>query len=349
LQQRRKTFIVGAGASAEFSLPTGSQLVSQIEQYCDLKTDSIGLASSGDRIMWRAIEILSQELDLRPHYLAQVALDVRRNMGLAPSIDNFLNAKQSEKGWAEVGKLAIARAILQAERFSGLALNNPNHLEMPDFARLSQNWLVELFRILATRKDKEEFCESLGSCFFIIYNYDRVVEHFFHQAIMSYFNLDYLEVDSICRKHLNVVHVYGALGEVNCTKSAEFGKNDDYRYLLTASKNIKTFSEGVDKPEQIETARKWIDSTDVLVFLGFGFLPLNLRTLGPKEGNKYNKGRFIATSKGMSQDNLNIAKNIIQHEWFGGRDYSFEFLNAAASDLVWQHSYYLADADFRQT
>ncbi|MEZ5911556.1 MAG: hypothetical protein R3D84_04400 [Paracoccaceae bacterium] len=210
---------------------------------------------------------------------------------------------------------------------------------MDQVSRASENWLTELFRILVARKDKEDFCDALASCKFITFNYDRVIEQFFHQSIKSYFGLSDKEVDDLCKDHLSVIHVYGWLGEVDCSKSLNFGNNDDVHYLVEAASRIKTFTEGVHDSEQISMARDWIRDCNNLIFLGFSFLPLNLRVLAPNRDEKYSKGRVLGTSPyGMSEDNLEIAKNILRHEWYGGMDYNLEFDEVAANELIWRHS-----------
>lgn len=344
---RLKTFIVGAGASAEFNLPTGRQLVSQIEDLCSFNVGDFGDVISGDVMMRRAFEILPKADGKRwnTSFLADVASKVRQNMGLAPSIDNFLESKRGIEGWSEVGKLAIARAILKEERASKLWFEDNNIRNLPSFAQFPQNWLTELFRILVAQKGKDEFCEALAACRFVTFNYDRVIQQFFHQAVRSYFGLDIEASDSLCRKCLNIVHVYGGLGEVSCHDARNFGQVDNVQYLVSAAGRIKTFTEGVDGIEKISIAREWISETNALIFVGFGFLPLNLQVLAPNKGSKYSKERVIGTVRNMPPDNLRIVRNLLRNEWFGGMDYTLEFEDVPASELIWRHSLYLSEAD----
>lgn len=346
---RRKTFIVGAGASAEFGLPTGTQLVEKIEHFCDLKADRFGQSQSGDKIMWGAFDILPHPEGQKwnPSGLAHVASKVRQNMGLAPSIDNFLDSKRGELGWSEVGKLAIARAILEEERKSKLWFDTSNSYNLPNFANLPPNWLRELFRILVAQKSNKEFCDALASCYFITFNYDRVIEHFFHQAIKSYFDLSNEAADEICKENLAVFHVYGDLGDVNCVGAAAFGRNGDRHYLVQAASRILTFTEGAKDQAQLQIAKTYIDKADVVAFVGFGFLPLNLRILAPSNGNHYSKRTVLGTTKGMSPSNLEIAKNIIPREWYGREHYSIDFEEVASSELIWRNSMFLSELDAR--
>ncbi|MDB4111076.1 hypothetical protein N9571_00750, partial [Yoonia sp.] len=46
----------------------------------------------------------------------EVARQISRNMQLAPSIDNYLDTHKDNKALVNVGKLAIANAIIKAEK-----------------------------------------------------------------------------------------------------------------------------------------------------------------------------------------------------------------------------------------
>lgn len=346
--KRIKTFITGAGASKEFDLPTGGELVKEIEQLCNFRIDQFGRISSGDRVLARCFELAKSKTGERWNsaYLADVANKLRKNMGLAPSIDNFLGAHIEKDGWSDVGKLAIARAILKAERNSSLWFDSGNIYNNPDFSTLPPNWLTELFRTLVSRRGLDEFKAALDSCRFITFNYDRTIEQFFHQAIKSYFDIDGYEVDGICSEHLNVIHVYGSLGPVSCDGSSSFGNSEDDRHVGAAAKRIKVFTEGAPDDADLLRAKSWIRTTEVLVVLGFGFLPLNLRVLAPEpEEEKYPLHTWLMTSKGVAPKNLEIARTVLRNEWYGGRDYTLPFEDSFANEMIWRNSFFLSEAD----
>jgi hypothetical protein len=255
--KRNKTFIVGAGASAELGLPTGRELVEEIERVAHFTFDDFGQFSSGDRILMQAFGQLPNPPDKRwnPNGLANVATKVRANMGLAPSIDFFLDSKQNVEGWSQVGKLLIARCILSAEHKSRLYFDRNKANAAPGFAELPTNWLSELFRLLVAKRGLKGFCDGLVSCRFVTFNYDRTTEQFFHQAIKSWFVLDDVEVDKICAENLQVVHVYGGLGDVNCALSGNFGDSENPSALVSAASRIQTFTETVRGAHRIDKAR----------------------------------------------------------------------------------------------
>jgi hypothetical protein len=256
-----------------------------------------------------------------------------------------IGACWGEQGWSEVGKLAIARAILEEEYKSKLWFDTSNSYNLPNFANLPPNWLRELFRILVAQKSNKEFRDALASCYFITFNYDRIIEQFFHQAIKSYFDLSNEAADEICKENLSVFHVYGDLGEVNCVNASTFGRNTDRYYLVQAASRILTFTEGAKDQAQLQIAKANIDKADVVAFVGFGFLPLNLRILAPSSGRYYSKRTVLGTTKGMSPSNLEIAKNIILREWYGRDHYSINFEEVASNELIWRNSMFLSELD----
>lgn len=346
MMERKKAFVVGAGASAEFNLPTGQKLVEKIEDICRIESDHFGNLISGDIAMRRVLGSLERQDGSRwnPAFLAEVAGKIRKNMGLAPSIDNFLDTKQAEEGFAEVGKIAIARAILRAEARSPLYFDTSNFYNAPNFAQFPRNWLTELFRILVIRKGRQEFVAALDSCYFVTFNYDRTIEQFFHQAIRSYFDLEPPEVEEICAQYLHVFHVYGSLGELTGTNPVKFGEWEGPANIKNAAAQIRTFTEGVLDSTGIQFARHWISEADVLCFLGFGFLDLNLTALAPSEGLEYNHEKVIGTAKGVPENNLAQAWNFISHNWYGGERKTIPTEDVFANELIWRHSAFLSEA-----
>ena len=346
--KRIKTFIVGAGASAELGFPTGKGLVEKIEEAARFDFSDDGRFESGDPTLYRAFELLPHPEKLRwnPSGLVDVASKIRQNMGLAPSIDYFLDSKKDLVGWSDVGKILIAKCILEAERSSRLYFDRNSSILSPSFADLPSNWLTELFKILAARPEINGFIEGLRSCRFITFNYDRTIEQFFHQAIKSYFQLDDVDADKLCKDSLNVVHIYGSLGEVTCSQPQSFGCSKDVNALVAGSQKIKTFTESIDEKNDVVRAQDWVRESDTVVFLGFGFLPLNLEVIF-KGLNFPSKCRVLGTSLGIPEENLSIAKSILAYNWKGLNPRWLKFESVKCSELIWNHASYLGELDVR--
>jgi hypothetical protein len=113
-------FVVGAGASSECGLPVGTKLKTRIADALRFTSthNHIG-AGEGDEAIYNALQrgFHSQRFAT----LIDAALHISDGLSLSPSIDDFIDA-QGDDSIRVVGKLAIARTILQAEHDSDLYL-----------------------------------------------------------------------------------------------------------------------------------------------------------------------------------------------------------------------------------
>lgn len=342
---RTYTYVVGAGASVEFGFPVGETLTAEIAKLLKFSFDNFSRFQTGDRVLASAFEGVPHPDGnvYRSEYLLRISADISRNMGLAPSIDNYLEAQKDKEGIPEVGKMAIARAILQHERKCGLWVDWRKGHEV-DFSRLNDNWLTRLFRVLTAQRGLDSFSEALAQCRFVTFNYDRVIEHFFAKAIGSYFGLNANEVAEFISQHLNIVHVYGSLGNLGDGTAVGFGDFEtNYLNVQKAGARIKTFTEGIDDQEEIQTAKKWLQESNCLIFMGFAFLPLNLQALRPDEPLQCE--RILGTAYGVSKDNLNISKAILNNMWTKRPPEAFDFRPVTCSELISDLSGYLGEHD----
>ena len=126
--ERTNVIVVGAGASKEFNLPTGAELTSIIQKDLNFEVDGFGsvIVGNGDYKLKHAIEILSREINTSLTTYANIAKQISRNMALAPSIDNYLDTHKENPQLVEIGKLAIANAIMKAEQASSLKIDENN-------------------------------------------------------------------------------------------------------------------------------------------------------------------------------------------------------------------------------
>lgn len=348
--KRKTTYIVGAGASVEFGFPIGSDLTKEISDILRVRLDDFGHLKSGDKDVLRGLEEVLRHLPPAPEgkrwslgYLYGVANRVSRNMHLALSIDNFLEAKKDKIGYADTGKLAIAIQILKHERESGLWVD-PHKGGQTDFSRIKENWLLTLFRILSAQKGIDGFLSGLSLCHFITFNYDRVVEKFFTDAVQSYFELGMAEAQKAISENLNIFHVYGDLGSFSGGGGIEFGGGRDLRMAANASRNIRTFTEGVADIDKIGQATTWCEESDTIIFMGFAFLPLNLRAIRPQKMPGARK-RVYGTVYGMSEDNTQMAELLLRRTWFDGSPHIFSLRPVTCQKLIAEISGYLGEYD----
>lgn len=123
----------------------------------------------------------------------------------------------------------------------------------------------------------------------VTFNYDRVIEHYLYHSIMQLARLTEAEAADAMSK-LKIIHPYGKIGRLpwqpqdDCAILPYGGGLDlDEEALLDAGKRLRTFTETVDEPEIIGPMHKAIREAQQVVFLGFSFLPQNLKLMMPTE------------------------------------------------------------------
>lgn len=300
--------VVGAGASKEFRLPTGAELMDRIAAFCKVTIADFGEKKISNPLLAQAIHALSigkQNPIFRNTY-AEAGRRISENMPLAPSIDNYLHTHQSHEEIVSIGKIAIAATIIEAEAASLLSIKGRNVFDRPHFNGVKDTWIAALFRILVSGKDFEGFIKALGNITFVSFNYDRCLGQYLVYAALSYFNLDDGGVQRVIQT-LNIMHPYGSLGGLEWMGShlQGFGKVVNEHELIDISKRIKTFTEGAASGEE-DRIRSAIHEASNLIFLGFSFQALNMQLLGDHSSAKIS--RVMATGKGISEESIGLIK-----------------------------------------
>lgn len=313
----KKLFIVGAGASSEAELPLGEELKGNIAELLDIKF-SYSSQKSGDHKI-----VLAVNEYCRGHNNGQTFNDyissawlIRDHMIYAQSIDNFIDQHNGNKKIEQLGKLAIIRAILQAESTSLMKFHKSNH-QAPklDFTSLKGTWYIQLWRLLTENCRAEDLPDRLSKVAFIIFNYDRCIEHFIFHTLKSYYNLSEDRARELIQL-IEIYHPYGQAGSLPWARgqvNIEFGDEPSVEQLLQLSFQIKTFTEGTSEDEShINAIRNTINQAESLIFLGFAYYKQNLELLQPRyagSGPKMSNKLCIGTSIGISDYDTHQIKN----------------------------------------
>ncbi len=212
--------------------------------------------------------------------LASASRRIRAAMPLAPSIDNYIDAHNADRTVERCGKLAIVRTILAAEGRSTLMV--PPGGDTLDFGGLKDVWLVSLMKLLVENCRVDELAARLENITFIVFNYDRCIEHFLYHAIQTYYSIDAYRASEIIDS-LEVFHPYGSIGVLPHHGGAsvvDFGGEVNSSQLVALSSQIRTFTEGTDEESsEIIAIRSRIRQSSRLIFLGFAYHPLNMELL----------------------------------------------------------------------
>ena len=247
--ERPTVFVLGAGASAPFGFPVGRALLNSVCEIPNARVSRVlgPLKSLG--FTTAAVEQFCTEL---------------RYSG-ASSVDAFLEHRTEFLG---VGKSLIAAVLIPCEQEDRLFEAQQDGV----------NWYKYLRpRLIGT---PDEFSKNKLSI--ITYNYDRSFEHFLYTALRYTYSLSQEDCTAMCRQ-IPVLPLHGRLG---CLPWQGDGGRDynpqvSVDSLRRAAESIRVIHEDVEGDPAFEQARQLIAQADLIVFLGFGYNPVNLKRLIP--------------------------------------------------------------------
>ena len=244
------------------------------------------------------------------------AVQTSKALPLAQSIDHYIDSFKGQPEFEICGKIAIANEILIAERECTLPHEIPPHGAKGTFPEISDTWYTKLFRILFRRCPRKEVAARLATVAFVVFNYDRCLEHFLQIGLETHYGLSPSEAADEVAK-VDIIHAYGSLGPLsgfNNQVAVEFGKDALAHELLELSANIRTFSESEAEGNQdLDNIRKLVRRARKIVFLGFAYLDLNLEMLfpydGPSPAYSPEKRLILGTSFGFSDTDCALIRS----------------------------------------
>ena len=251
----KSVFILGAGASRPYLFPTANELRDLILERNESGQvlENMGFRSNaiGEYHAWFEDRMKAHSIDKED--LEQFQTRFRRSQFY--SIDAFIAANPK---WSHEGSIMIAAILLKCERE----------------ATLEGDWYQILFNELVA--DGRDF--PAGWFSIITFNYDRSLETYLLKAFINAYNLSGSEAGAMIER-INIVHVYGSLGSLEYGGSGSRVKYGAVGAMQGAAKNIKLVSPRAESEQSAEITLI-LEKASRLVFLGFGFDPMNLRALG---------------------------------------------------------------------
>jgi hypothetical protein len=121
--QKQTLFIVGAGASKEAGLPAARDLATRIAATLNIQPGQPGMELVGDRDIIDVINQNAVTSNDRNIWLDAARL-ISQGVVYYNSIDSFIDTHIADTKVQFLGKLAIAKTILQAEQASLLYIDN---------------------------------------------------------------------------------------------------------------------------------------------------------------------------------------------------------------------------------
>lgn len=292
--QKNTLFVLGAGASCEVGLPTGAQLTKIITSKLNVSRDHYTGYSGPDSELGEAFRSKVQGApsprdELQRYYAA--AYQITQAMPLEPSIDQYIDNHKGNKYIEFCGKLAIVESILEAERSSKIFLNYEASEYTPKYENLNETWYTYFIQYLCAGCHIDQLEELFEKVAFIVFNYDRCVEHILYHALQSKYGINDGHAADILSK-LTIVHPYGTVGKLAWQDEQPlmtFGQRATPSGLVLLSDEIKTFTERLENRKSVEKMKSLVYEAGNIVFLGFAFHSQNIKLIdsGLKNDRKY--------------------------------------------------------------
>ena len=252
---KRTVLVLAAGASAPYGFPTGQQLIKEISLHFEEYAFATGTRD--------AVEIRRR----------MAANEFVRSLQLSDpsSIDVFL---EHNPPMSEFGKEAIASVLLRIEQEEALFDWNEE--------RRKDHWYQYLWDRLSA-----DGADNFGKAplKIVTFNYDRSLEHYLFVVIRNMFHMG-PEAAGQVLKRLPITHVHGQLGRLPWQDGQDppvpYGPDAAHplgETIANATKGIRIISDDISMGVALRQAQEYLRDAQVIAFLGFGYLPLNLERL----------------------------------------------------------------------
>lgn len=322
--KNKTVLILGAGASFEAGLPIGDTLKAQIAEALQVRESSRswGDFHLADQSVSDAVKLLNRRSDSRFSWgeIITACKQIGSALPLARSIDNFLHSNQHSVTIEFCGKLGIVSCILKAERESLLKIADEQAANAGiDFSGLKDKW-YNRFAALMFESTFDDLRRSLENLTVISFNYDRCFEHFMYYSIITYYGRSPQEAAEVVNG-MKVFHPYGMVGYLpwmERSPMAKFGDQVDAERLLQLAGQIKTYTEGVDRESsEIQAIHSALRKALNVIFLGFGYIPLNMDLLRPNEDSDWTKvstqqKQYWGTAYRLSDEDTNVVTSKVK-------------------------------------
>ena len=309
----KTVFVIGAGASEEADLPIGKTLTDSIAALVDFKVEHFETLTRGDQQLYNVIKMMVQDDPQRwkDNHLLRSGHELAEAMKLAPSIDTFLQTHKNNQEFKVLGKLGIAKAILQAENSSKMAPTGENYQPF-EMRLLADTWYLSLAQHLFSGVPADDPGLAFKNVSFIVFNYDRCLELFLRRAVKVYFP-QYDGIEELMSK-VDIVHPYGSLGALRDSGEDGVPYGHSRSNIMGMANRILTFSETIEDDDRVDKMKALVKHAETLIFLGFAFHEQNMDLLGedvPKNEKQNAIERVYATTYGVSESDQQIIRGQI--------------------------------------
>ena len=304
-------FVIGAGASAEFGMPVGATLLSEVANDLRKIENSDGPRSQE---LLRIFINASNNDNARLNGLLDAARQLARAMEIHPSIDEALHYFAGNADAIRAGKLAVALRIMSSEAKGKLpASGNPDALAK--FRPQANTWLYYFLSMLVAGTELREDAPIFRNITIVNFNYDRTVEHFlYHSLHNAAARSRETAADSILR--LEMLRPYGRIGplpwEKAKSRTVDFGETAAREAaVVEAANSIRTFTEQFSDDQLSTRLRAALYEAKLVIFLGFGFHPQNMQLLQLPNRREGGDPLILATKWAIDEENDELIRRAI--------------------------------------
>ena len=248
------TFIIGAGASCGYGLPTGVRLLEMARE--------LGARSNVYQLLL-ACSFTTDELETFISELRRVPV---------MSLDSFLEKRQHRPETIKVGRGIIAGLM-------GQVVSEPRNVEQSS----ADEWWPYVFeRMHRGAATGDAFVSGNQQLRFVTFNFDTFIEEHLARDVHLMFGFSHRDVLEML-KTIPVIHVHGRLPNmppVPLTHDTVNGVPTKWcEWLLAAAAQINVVLDPISA-EVVETARAAVRNAQVICFLGLAYDRTNLERLG---------------------------------------------------------------------
>ncbi len=294
--KKNTLLVLGAAVSHEVGMPLGSGL-----KKCIL--DALPSQNAGDRFVRGT---LYEGPDFATNLRA--CDEIRTALPKAVSIDNLVEHRSGDAAFLRCAKVGIVAAILKSEAQS--LVYRAEGATVGSILTADPSTYEALFQIIVARASVGGLEDAVRSVRVVNFNYDRCLEHYFHDWLVGYSGLDHSHAWRVVEA-LPVVRPYGTVGPLakmsgRSSKPVPFGARLEGLNLNELAGNILTFSEE-RASETDDRVREYVELSEQIIFLGCAYHPQNLALLRPNRSSwntAYGTCYIVPPEDKMSHPNL---------------------------------------------
>ncbi len=281
------TFVIGAGTSIPFGMPSGFELLKKICQSdCDLDQTRYPFFT-------HAANTCLNPYTKNPHD------DFREKLRTSSfdSVDRFI---QDNEEYVDYAKACISHILLQAEK------NAAFHCTDALYQKVNQNAFRRLWNAMGQPGDVSR---EVHRHRFVTFNYDRLLEHFVYTSLRQGQRFSREDAMNVVET-LDIVHVYGSLGKYegetinSYADKVEGSFNASTHSFRQAVKSLSLLLTDRASNENSERVTQHFRDAPNVVVLGFGFDYTNCQ---------YLRNCYLDSLKGTSQEER--ANDRMSHMW----------------------------------